>query len=1422
MFKRQPMKRATIPDGFGGRLLVAAPKRNAFARAGGCAVESLEGRTLLAATTETFTGGKGPFTSTFEYFNNQLIPRGISDGFETIQLTSGLPFQVVNFKLTHNGGSGSVTRVKIVGRDVANAVIYDNQFNTPVSQSVIINVNTKVKLLEFHPITVLQNGQQFVDSGVLRTILDDFQYDPQVAANTPPQLTGMGAGTLGSFRENGQLSIFANPAQGINAAIQDSDNDIVAVEVQQDDPDRGLMIGSDVDGDGKYFTPVQGRPDIVHLTGTPAQVTSAIRELYMYFINVDDVTDTGRDYTMSFTVRIDDGHNPVVTGSVQGVVHGVNEAPTITSSANPVSTLLNQFTYDRDFITPFSTFTIDDPDSKPVLPAQDVLPDELHVDIGFPDANGALVIGRGWSKSVSLGVATYRFVGDYAEATQAVRRVQFDPADKFTPGLLTTTNFTIKVTDSGDPFDNDPVRGAPLSFTFGSPVSVVAKTNTSPTLAGGPITRGVILEGVNSAAFTVASLVSSPNAMADVDTDQRKGVAIVAASGSWQYSTDGTTWTNFGAVSPTAALVLGDATQVRFGGSDANGPLSFTYKAWDRSSWPNNVGGTGSSAGARVLVDASQFSTPPQNVSPFSLASVANNQPVTAINDAPNVINGPVASLGSIPEDTAQPVGYTVAGAFAAFFSDADDDQAAIGGSSANTFAGVAVVANAQTPAAGTWQYKSAGAPGWTDVGTAVSNAAALLLAPDAMIRFVPVANFNGQAPALTLRLVEDSSGPLTTGTTADVSVNGDPTRYSAGTLATQLLVQAVNDAPLVVNGTTVTLSSVAEDNANPAGTTVSGLFASHYSDAADQVPGGSSANPFGGVAVIGNAATAAQGKWQYGFLGSWTDISSGVTPSAAVMVNAIVLLRFLPAADFNGAGPALTVRLLDDSQGTVTTGFVVNTTANGGITAISTGSVTLGTTVTEVNDAPVAANDTLANVAEDTGPWSIPFATLLANDSKGPANEATQSLVMKSVGGAVGGSVQIDGTNVVFTPTSNYFGVAGFTYTAEDNGTTNGSAAPSTSGAANVGFFITAVNDAPTIASLSAAPDPVVAPAPVTLTAAGVADVDGAVAQVSFYRESNGTPGLQTGAGGDTLLGTDANSAGGYTLDVPTTGLAAGNYTCYAQAADTLAALGNVASATHSVVVPSGPRVQAVYVNSTLWSQAFYTYLAQNNLGDARGWRVAAGAGQLQVLPWTTLDQINLAFDQDADVNQGDLQVRGVNSANYAFATFSYDDPTRTARWTMAPGSVVTADKLLLDLDGDAGGVTGTGPSAGMALDGDWTDSAGAYPSGNGTPGGDFRFRFNILPGDTGRDGAVLADDFSMVKKKFFKTASSPVTGTDADYSAFHDVDGSGGILANDFSEVKKRFFDALPAGNPVPLVAASNSLFGTEPVRLADELLA
>jgi hypothetical protein len=126
------------------------------------------------------------------------------------------------------------------------------------------------------------------------------------------------------------------------------------------------------------------------------------------------------------------------------------------------------------------------------------------------------------------------------------------------------------------------------------------------------------------------------------------------------------------------------------------------------------------------------------------------------------------------------------------------------------------------------------------------------------------------------------------------------------------------------------------------------------------------------------------------------------------------------------------------------------------------TDTATVNVTVTEVNDAPTAVDDALSSVAEDSGPRTISFATLTGNDSAGPANESGQSLTITAVGNAVGGTVNISGTDVIFTPTANYNGPASFDYTVEDNGTTNGVADPK-SDIGSVSFTITAVNDDPT-----------------------------------------------------------------------------------------------------------------------------------------------------------------------------------------------------------------------------------------------------------------------------------------------------------------------------------------------------------------------
>jgi hypothetical protein len=173
--------------------------------------------------------------------------------------------------------------------------------------------------------------------------------------------------------------------------------------------------------------------------------------------------------------------------------------------------------------------------------------------------------------------------------------------------------------------------------------------------------------------------------------------------------------------------------------------------------------------------------------------------------------------------------------------------------------------------------------------------------------------------------------------------------------------------------------------------------------------------------------------------------------PVGGTVSNDATNVYFTPAADFNGAA---------SFQYTVTD----NGTTNGVADPQTSAPATVSFTVTEVNDAPTASNDSLSSIAEDSGVRTIPFTDLTGNDSKGPANEIGQTLIVKTVSNPVGGTVQIVGTDVKFTPTADYNGAASFDYTVEDNGTTNGVADPLTSAAAaTVSFTITEVNDAPT-----------------------------------------------------------------------------------------------------------------------------------------------------------------------------------------------------------------------------------------------------------------------------------------------------------------------------------------------------------------------
>ena len=353
---------------------------------------------------------------------------------------------------------------------------------------------------------------------------------------------------------------------------------------------------------------------------------------------------------------------------------------------------------------------------------------------------------------------------------------------------------------------------------------------------------------------------------------------------------------------------------------------------------------------------------------------------VTGINDAP--VLGDTTLTVTQTEDADAPTGAvgTPVSALTGGVTDADttDPQ------------GVAIVAADST--LGTWYYSTDNGAHWT-VMPAVAADNALLLRANDLVYFQPTGDVNGAiAAGLTVRAWDQSDiGTHAQGTRADTTTNGDDTPYSSATDTVQLTVTAVNDAPTrTENSVTIT---VGEDS-DPAGHTVSDLFSPVFSDAADDqtdFTSGSSANPLAGVAIVGNAASAEQGTWQYNSGDGWVNLPT-VALDNAFLLKATDSLRFVPAADFHGTPGALTVRLADSSGTAITSGTRadISGSATGGTTRYSdsANAVELKVTVNAANDAPTLDGTSELETDEDTTSAGRSAADIAADLTYGDATD--------------------------------------------------------------------------------------------------------------------------------------------------------------------------------------------------------------------------------------------------------------------------------------------------------------------------------------------------------------------------------------------------------------------------------------------------
>ena len=192
---------------------------------------------------------------------------------------------------------------------------------------------------------------------------------------------------------------------------------------------------------------------------------------------------------------------------------------------------------------------------------------------------------------------------------------------------------------------------------------------------------------------------------------------------------------------------------------------------------------------------------------------------------------------------------------------------------------------------------------------------------------------------------------------------------------------------------------------------------------------------------------------------GDALSITGSSTPGHGT-VSCTTTCTYTPAANYNGPD-SFTYTISDGHGGT------------------ATGNVSV--TVTPVNDAPVAVNDS-STTAEDT----VKAINVVANDTDPDGDTLSAILVTPPTkGGAV-----CSGATCTYTPNPNATGADSFTYRASD-GTAN-------SGAATVSISITAVNDAPVAINDSGGTAPGV---PVTLgVLANDTDVEGDALTVTAH----------------------------------------------------------------------------------------------------------------------------------------------------------------------------------------------------------------------------------------------------------------------------------------------------------------------------------
>ena len=869
----------------------------------------------------------------------------------------------------------------------------------------------------------------------------------------------------------------------------------------------GVTIGSVTGGTG-------GNALVITLNASAdaAAVTALVQSLQYSNSNTTSPNTGAR--TVSVTVTDDTGTASTAAGVTVNIL-AVNDAPVVSvTGTNPT------FTENGSAVAVFSGTSINTVEAGQSIILMTVRVANLAdgglekltidgSDVTLTNGTSLTTLNNGLTVSVSVSSGTATVTVTHAGLSTAtaqtiVNNISYRNDSDAPSGSSRTVTLT-NVRDSGGTNNGGQDN---ISPNAASVITLIA-VNDAPTLSGGPYVIPSTNENTTSGAVAVSTVLAGVT-YGDADSGAASGIAVTGTvgRGTWQYSTDGTTWTAFGTVSASSALLLGSSTQIRYIPDNANGEnVSITFRAWDRTSGAQSTNGVPNTGDTTANGGSTAYSTATANATLI----------VTSVNDAP-VITPVNPTLTGLTDGSTNNNGDAVSTLLGGV---TDVDTGALKG----------IVISGLTATYGTWQFSTNNGTTWNDIGT-VSDTAALLLRPADRVRFVPD-GLHGETATITYRAWDQTANQGFQGTNVNVTSNGGATAYSSATDTASVVVTAVNDAPIVTGsggnvgwteGNNVVSTPVAVDPGitltdpdGPGMAYARAQLTSNYASGED-VLGFNNTD----VALYGDIT----GSWNAG-LGTLTLTSASGTATQAQFQAALRAVTYTNTSD----APVVATR-------TVT--FLVNDGT------LDSNLVTRDVNITAINDAPLISAPTNVTVTEDT---LSPVTGIILSDVDSASGTLTLTVGAGNLSGTSGSGVTVAGTGSALTLSgtltaiNNFIAAGSLKYTPALNSNTSVTLGLSLDTASvstdtrNLSLDITPVNDAPTISS----PVSINVTEDVAQSMAGITfgDVDsgtGSVRVIFSVANGNGTFTATTSSGVTvTNNGTNAITLEGTVADINT-----------------------------------------------------------------------------------------------------------------------------------------------------------------------------------------------------------------------------------------------------------------------------------------------